>query len=332
MMATRGNRESASALDSTARDWVMRLYCEDLDDAIKASFQDWVNEAEEHRTAFLRAEQLWEDIGLLDAATWDASSPGMVESGHDNAKGETTWRRPSVFLATAACLLLAVFVGVSQLSRPPAIQTYNTGVGETRQFALPDGSTLTLGAASAITVAINDVQREVTLEKGRARFDVSHDASRPFEVKLGNATVRVLGTVFSVRKGVQSSQVAVVSGHVSVRAAEMAEGAELRAGQGVSLTAVGSLEDVSDIDTDAALAWLEGRFSYNGTPLADVIQDINSHRHRKVHIAGESLGQLRITASFSVDQAGQFIDGLSLSQPLRINRQGAATVLLPAEQ
>ncbi|MEM0955475.1 MAG: FecR domain-containing protein [Pseudomonadota bacterium] len=330
-MPTLTDIDSASAVDKAAREWLLRLYGEPLDDALRDSFKDWINQSEQHRVALLRAEQLWEDVGLVDAATWDAPDITSHEPPRSANSGYRWWRRTSALLATAACFIALMLAAVDQWSQSPEPQLFTTGVGETLEITLSDGSALTLGADSGLSVIINARERLLTLQRGRVRFSVAHDASRPFDINVGTATVSVLGTEFSIRKGAGSSDVAVLSGHVSVQTNASRQNVELREGQGVAVSAQGDLGDVVIIDPDAALSWLDGRFSYDGTPLVDVVQDINSFRRRKVHVADESLGQLRITASFSVDQAEQFLDGLALSQALRINRQGDVTLLLPAE-
>src|SRR3546814_4387812 len=79
--------------------------------------------------------------------------------------------------------------------------------GEIRTVALEDGSRVTLDTDTIVHVAYSPTERGLKLERGRARFDVSYDASRPFVVFAGGGSITAHGTVFDV---------AVVDRHVSV--------------------------------------------------------------------------------------------------------------------
>src|SRR3546814_8581176 len=73
--------------------------------------------------------------------------------------------------------------------------------------ALEDGSRVTLDTDTILHIAYSPTERGLKLERGRARFDVSYDASRPFVVFAGGGSITAHGTVFDV---------AVVDRHVSV--------------------------------------------------------------------------------------------------------------------
>src|SRR3546814_18739257 len=75
---------------------------------------------------------------------------------------------------------------------------YQTEVGERRVALLDDQSRLSLDADSLVEVDMSDRQRELTLVRGRAKFDVAKDPLRTFTVVAGDKMVVATGTSFSV--------------------------------------------------------------------------------------------------------------------------------------
>lgn len=86
-----------------------------------------------------------------------------------------------------------------------------------RTLTLDDGSTVTLAPGSTLHLdAPWPETRAVTLD-GTARFAVEHDGRRPFTVTTPQATVTVLGTVFTVyARQRDATRVQVESGRVAV--------------------------------------------------------------------------------------------------------------------
>ncbi|MEH3160166.1 MAG: FecR domain-containing protein [Sphingomonas taxi] len=68
---------------------------------------------------------------------------------------------------------------------------------------LDDGSTVTLGAQTVLTVGFTRERRQLALERGEALFEVAHDRSRPFVVQTPFGAVTAVGTAFDVAVGAQ---------------------------------------------------------------------------------------------------------------------------------
>src|SRR5690606_29333886 len=101
--------------------------------------------------------------------------------------------------------------------------TVTTPIGGQYRIRLPDGSEVTLNAASELrypTVFQHD--RRVVSFKGEGYFEVAPDVDRPFlvisETIDGQQTVEVLGTEFNINTydGEHEIRTAVVSGRVGV--------------------------------------------------------------------------------------------------------------------
>ena len=110
----------------------------------------------------------------------------------------------------------------------------STPAATTLQAVLPDGTRVLLGASSRIEYPRSFdglTAREVKLT-GKARFEVKHDAAKPFIVHADGLDARVLGTVFDVSTypGTHGS-VTLYSGKVQVSAGNGVRPETLKPGQ-----------------------------------------------------------------------------------------------------
>ena len=115
---------------------------------------------------------------------------------------------------------------------------YSAQYGTVRNLDLVDDSLITLNGGSQVTLDLQTDHRRVTLDRGEAMFRVEKDTSRPFDVKVGSATVRSVGTVFSVRKDTaDAAETVVEEGKVLVMGSQSAP-FPVDAGQTARLAAV----------------------------------------------------------------------------------------------
>jgi transmembrane sensor len=198
-----------------------------------------------------------------------------------------------------------------------------------RQVRLADGSTVTLDTASAIEVQMTEGARRITLVRGRARFEVAHDASRPFIVTAGADEVVALGTIFDVSLNSGSPRVSLLRGSVEVRHAGKggAPGrviARLTPGQAIAL--VGDAPAVQTAPPAEAI-WTKGMLAFDGVPLADVLAAANRYSARKVSIDDPALGTLRVTGTFHADRPDELAATLAAAFGLEVVRRGDGYLL-----
>ena len=97
--------------------------------------------------------------------------------------------RPRLLLGAAAAAVLATALWWRSEQYP----LYATDIGERRSLTLADGSTVDLNARASIRIEFSKSERRVELLNGQVLFQVAQDPRRPFIVRSGNATVRVIG-------------------------------------------------------------------------------------------------------------------------------------------
>lgn len=203
-------------------------------------------------------------------------------------------RRAAVAATVAIVGLGGGWLAWHQRAQPWSIAT---GSGERRTVTLADGSRVSLDGATRLTLDRRD-PRDVTLNTGRALFEVAHDDADPFRVTVGDTTATDLGTTFDVTRLSDGARISVSEG--SVRVDRKSASATLHPGDGVVATSRG-LERRSVSPEDVA-GWRAGRLSYTNETLAIVAQDLERALGRPVRVA-PSLSERRVSGSWSTQAA-----------------------------
>ena len=194
--------------------------------------------------------RLWEEFknsGEEYPVDWDKmyARIGQVENDlrvlNDSRRGRRIWLRVAVAASVLLVAAVAAYWGM-EVGRGPKSAGYRRSGGEgsslvvesparvdaakttvsakaKRVIHLPDGSTILLNSNSRLDypASFGDTTREVVLS-GEAYFDITHLSGRPFLVRTGKLTTRVLGTAFNIRAypGDKAIEVTVTSGKVQV--------------------------------------------------------------------------------------------------------------------
>lgn len=237
-----------------------------------------------------RAEDLHPDDRAEAAAFWDwlgaQQRPAPVS--------RPSRRHAPLGWGIAAALLLTLGASTDLWSpgrEGAAAETrYAAGRAERKVIRLDDGSTVTLGAQTVLTVGFTRERRRLALERGEALFEVAHDRSRPFVVQTPFGAVTAVGTAFDVAVGRRAADVAVTDGTVRVTVAVDAHDqgtpvAKLaRKGERVAFgtmdqgsARMGFISQAEPVGVDDAAAWTRGQLLFHGEPLEEVIDVVNRY-------------------------------------------------------
>ena len=177
-------------------------------------------------------------LGKLAAETSVAGTPGVGTPAADHEETVVVrqwWRKATVYLATAAAVLLVVgfwaFLGKG--ARRPGVMeekmfvqapqsrliTEENMTSVSKRLTLSDRSTVTLepGARIVFPATFTGDKRTVQLT-GNAFFEITRNPDQPFLVYSGKIITRVLGTSFRIKNNAKDKalEVEVVTGKVSV--------------------------------------------------------------------------------------------------------------------
>ncbi|MDR1407386.1 MAG: FecR domain-containing protein [Tannerella sp.] len=159
---------------------------------------------------------------------------------------------------------------------------------------LPDGSRATLNAGSRLSYKPCAwlVSRKVSLE-GEACFEVT-PGSR-FSVRSGRNVTEALGTTFNVYARPEMYRVACLTGRVEVRA----DGETFVLHPDMQLTCRGGRQTVAgQIAPAQAAGWMQRKFVFIETPLAEVVAEMERQYDMRVTCSGPDLKRLFYTGNF----------------------------------
>jgi transmembrane sensor len=152
--------------------------------------------------------------------------------------------------------------------------TISTPRGGQYQLVLADGSKVWLNAASSLKfpTAFNGNDRVVELS-GEGYFEVTHDANKPFHVKVNDMGVQVLGTHFNINSYSDEPAIktTLLQGRVMVKKAEKL--VYLNPGQqAVTQPGEDNIKVDYDVDTEEVVAWKNGRFRFNSANIEAILR------------------------------------------------------------
>jgi len=300
--------ERADPLLEEAIDWLLRLKNASQDLEAARAFDVWRARSPAHARAWEKARRTWHVLGKVRPEHEDLWRPraGPVPASRRTPAASRAPRRwggrgrAAGVAAMAAAGVLLFLAAPSLLLRFQA--DYMTATGESRVVTLADGSTVTLGAHSAIATALTGERRHVTLLSGEAFFEVTPDASRPFVVAAGGVDVTVLGTGFDVALSPDTTAVELAHGSVRVVPGQAGgqAGATLVPGEMVVVDrGTGAMEKVAIAPDDIA-AWRNGQIFVNDATIGSVVERLRRYHHAWISLPDAALAAQRVTGLYDL--------------------------------
>ncbi len=299
-------------------------------------FEAWIAASRLHEQAWRQVGETWDlfsehaiapEIMNVRRQALERASQAHANRTRVSALRSRVDRRWAMGLgAVAAAIALAI--GAWGWTRP---QDYTTALGERRVLKLEDGSTVTMDSNSVLKVSLRSDARDLELVRGQARFDVAHDASRPFSVHVRDQTVVATGTSFDVDLLDKTVFVTLIQGHVSVfeehrgllalpqattrLVAKLEPGDRLTS---VPAPADGAMLPVAvarGVSVDQMTAWQGGKLIFSDEPLSLVAARVSRYSVRQIAVDGTARS-LKLSGVFDVGDAGSFVDAVQRLLPI----------------
>ena len=255
------------------------------------------------------------------------------------------WRSAGVRAAAAVLLVAGISlvwrsISPSRSTAPEgrtasASQIHRTRAGQVDTVKLADGSTVVLGPASSLALRADFGGKARELEfEGQAYFDVVHDDTRPFVVRTPSATLRDIGTTFSVHSdSVGGTRVAVTSGAVDVVAiqAPASPPTVLHAGDRAEVSGERMRVERGSV-TESELSWTRGVLEFHDAPVAAVAQELRRWYGVELIVTDSTIASRRLTATFdraTADDVGRVLAAVlggavtRMGDTLRLGAAGA---------
>lgn len=227
----------------------------------------WMEESPEHAQAF---NALMFDESLL-GMRYAALEKEGVRPVAPPTRRRLIWGGLAASALAAACAV--VFVMPPKETKP-AYYTIATEQGARRQLVLDDGTRIEMAGGTRMKFDRRD-PRFAELIEGEARFQVRHNQHDPFALKVGEARLRDLGTIFNVQHDRRGMEVQVGEGAVLFEAA--GGNVQLGAGKALSYANQSGTARTWSVDPAEVGEWRQGRLHFIDTPLSTVANALERH-------------------------------------------------------
>lgn len=295
----------------------------------------WILEDPERERACTELCELWSTRSSavdVDRA-WSRFEERLErESGAVHATGSDRRRSPRpprphrsdrASLVRAAVVLLLVGAGAilarNASLRPSAEESrwengrsYVTDSGELTRISLPDATEVVVGVRSRLLVASDfGVDTRDVQVHGEAFFRVAPDPARPFTVRTAEARTRVLGTSFSVGSRDAGTETVVQEGTVRITPLVDGEAAELSAGNLGRVLPEGRHVEVTRVDLDERLAWLERRLVFRNAPFHEILDRLELWYDIEFRVDDDELSERRLSALLEHPPLGELLTAIA---------------------
>ncbi len=300
-----------NAIDVTAFAWAAKVEGAPLSDEDQQSLDAWLAADARHSGAYVRARAMSMTLDRTAALGPHFSPERDTKSSFLPMMTDrrTVLRGGTALAAVAIGAVTTHFVLQSRSS-------ISTAKGVVQRHPLTDGSSMVLNTASEARLDYAEHARRVNLVSGEARFDVAKDRTRPFVVSAGDLDVRAVGTSFSVwRLADDSTQIVVSGGIVAIEQNGKVLIPRLTAGNMAHVQAAGrySQTSLSVEAVDRATAWTAGLIDMNGLSLDDAAVQFSRYSDVRIEIADKSVGALRVSGTYSINNPVGFAQAAALS-------------------
>lgn len=309
------------AITDAAAHWCMRLHAADCTEQERQAFQQWHDADPLHAFEYEAMREIWDVADHLPRPPTPDTTPQVQVSPRHRPRSQ--WRRYGVAAALSALALpLAGYTGWNLGWLPSSYERFSAD-SSLRQVTLDDGSRVELNLGSELTYSNYKDQRLVTLRKGEAFFEVSHDSSHPFVVKAAQGQVKVTGTKFNVWMYEDQVRVTLIEGSVLVTSnhALPGDGFRLEPGSQARYKSGDYAPQISQTyANDSSLAWRNGKLVLDNLALSEALPLINRYLSTPLMLADHSTGAIRIGGIYNIKEVKSLPASLPKVLPVYLTR------------
>jgi ferric-dicitrate binding protein FerR (iron transport regulator) len=317
-------------------------------------FNLWLEESDAHKEEFATMSLLWDRmlaapipsppgsdhlwrgiqarIRLAEAGARAQHIP-FVPRTHVPSRFSPSYLLAALLLVAATSFLLLSWpTGKLPVQPEPVaeqvIREVVTARGERVTVPLMDGSLVFLNAGSTLRFpeSFEIGARDVELE-GEAFFAVRSDPFRPFRVSTGSTITEVKGTEFNVRCRGDRVEIVVAKGAVRVLDRKGSAPIDLGRGEGSVYRDSTGFSPPRKVDLRRAIAWREGRLSFQRTRLADAMKEIELCYDVRVVFKNPRAPGRSLTGYFTSDSLDEVLSTIALAMDVRIERSGQTVIV-----
>ncbi len=291
------------------------------------------------KTQFEKYNDIWEELWnkSLEKCSGDTSMTHKSEALHlikDYNETKTRYINTRILKwAAVACLLIGLGWMIKNQIASHNYDIYKSSYSQVQEIDLVDGSQISLGAASKISVSknFNKQNRDLSLE-GMAFFNVAKDKQHPFTIKTEQMNITVVGTSFTIRSfnHEKTDIVTVNTGKVKVNTSGISNNNEfyLTHDKQLVFNKETGLINIKQVDSEKHKQWTNKSFYFNKTPLYQVITDLQNMYHVQIIIDDNSINNLVITGEYTYDDFSEIIKSICFVHNLKFEYKSKDQIII----
>ena len=308
-----------------------KLISEELNTAETERINEWLSSSEENVAEKDSLQQIWDLSGNYEPSFEPNLEKGLAKFKQKTQLLSDTSNSPKIIRMRPGRLLIrvaAVFLLLitATFLIKPGIFSGNEAIYASAEkienSSMTDGSQIWLNKGSSLkySKSFGETSRDVTLA-GEAYFDVARDTDNPFTITTSNTKITVLGTSFNVREDLEnnSTSLDVKTGLVSFESLKSGKKVTVKAGESADFNHKNdSFEHDVSLSTNAD-SWLDNKFSFNGTRLETVFEDLGKHFNDSFEVENALINDCEYTSGeFQIDNINEIIEVLEEAFQLTI--------------
>jgi transmembrane sensor len=296
------------AIAQAAAYWLVEQEAGTLNAKQIAEFERWLAAHPDHA-------QAWQQLKLLQgrfaAAQTPVSSATLTSAQHSRRRFMKNISLGIAAIATPTIAYRAI---------PWEVWTANmqTAYGETRTLQLTNGTNIALSSHTAIDMSAD--QQQITLYRGEIWIDTATSAAsakQALRIITAQASIRPLGTRFSVSQSKTHSRLAVFADRVAVQHRSGAQ-AVISAGQQVLLNEQG-IQAATPVDEAQAAAWRQGLYIAHEERLDTLLATLAQWRSGIIQVE-PAIAALPISGAFPLHNTDAALALIARTLPVKIQR------------
>ncbi|WP_338152526.1 FecR family protein [Pseudomonas deceptionensis] len=186
----------------------------------------------------------------------------------------------------------------------------------TQTVLLPDGSTLSVNANTRLRIDFGAYQRDIYLDKGQLYIEVAANKEQPLVVHAGDASIRVVGTGFDVRRSQHQLVVSVAHGQVAFMP-DANTSTLLGAQQRTTYDYARASTQEQNLSPGEVADWRSGHLSFRNRELASLVDELDLYRPGMIQLAEGPLGRYKVSGNLDVNDPMALVKALPALIPVK---------------
>ena len=253
-----------------------------------SQFLDWINTSSTNKEEFKKIHSYWNSSVIYNhrITAEESLNKTLKRIHHEQVRRQKVYKILRYSLLVASCVLCFVIGALVHYNQTdtPTVQYVCLNEDSMSTFYMSDSTKIVLNNHSKLiyTDDFGHSNRHVKLV-GEAYFEVTKNPHLPFIIDMGDASIKVLGTKFTVknREDQEMIKAVLVEGAISFSSSQ--QQVLMKPNQQLLYNKKNNqIEYVSEIDTQIETSWKDGLLRFKSELLSEIIEKLSHFYHVEI--------------------------------------------------